>query len=304
MSDFVCLDDDFSTVKLLSKVKPNIAGGNEETFESFLLLPENKTRVAEGGLRTKGYFKHSYSDKPLISIVTIVYNGQEYIEQTILSVLNQSYDNVEYIIIDGGSKDDTLSIIKKYADGIDYWVSESDEGISDAFNKGIRCCSGEIIGFINADDYYEENSFSCIINAYIKRKLNSPCVIYGKTNKVTIDGIKQVKNDNKLGWCVCVPFSFCSSFHSMSYYKKFGLYNITFKIGMDVELLMRGLRSATYVELDSFIATQRNGGISDKLRLAGYKEYREISKNHFGYIPSYFGYLLKTAVFYKNKVLR
>jgi glycosyltransferase involved in cell wall biosynthesis len=236
--------------------------------------------------------------------VTIVYNGQQHIEQTILSVLNQNYDNVEYIIIDGGSTDDTLNIIKKYEGSIDYFISESDNGISDAFNKGIRCCSGQLIGLINADDYYEENSFNKIINAYVNDEKNFPCVIYGKTNKITIDGCQQVKKDNKLSWCISVPFSHCSSFLTMSYYKKFGLYNTKFKIGMDVELLMRGLESANYIGLSDFIATQRDGGVSDRLRLEGYKEYRKIAKNNFGYILSYLGYLLKVTIFYKNKVLK
>jgi glycosyltransferase involved in cell wall biosynthesis len=294
----------FSTKKLLSKIKPNFSVGNKDTFKSVCFLPQNPQRLAAGGLRTEGFFKHSEKDKPLISIVTVVYNGQKHIEETILSVLNQSYDNVEYIIIDGGSTDDTLNIIKKYNDSIDYWISERDDGISDAFNKGIRCCSGQLVGLINADDYYEANSFECVIEGYLNTSGESEKIIYGKTKKVTIDGYKQVKRDNKLSWCISVPFSHCSSFLTMTYYKKFGLFNTKFKIGMDVDLLMRGLKTADYSELHDFIATQRDGGVSDVLRLEGYEEYRKISKNYFGNILSYLGYLLKVTVFYKNKVLK
>ena len=304
MTKSVCLNNKFSTTQLLYKGQPPIAFKKEGQFDSILFLPKHNERISEGGLRTNGYFKKDNNHKPLISIITIVYNGQLHIEETILSVLNQDYDNVEYIIIDGGSTDDTLDIIKKYEDNIDYWVSETDEGISDAFNKGLRCCLGQLIGLINADDYYEENAFSSIVNTFIECENDSPLVIYGKTNKIKIDGNKQVKNDNKLSWCISVPFSHCSSFLTMSYYKKFGLFNTGFKIGMDVELLMRGLNSATYVELNDFIATQRDGGVSDRLRLAGYKEYRKISKNHFGYVLSYFGYLIKLGIFYKNKVIK
>ena len=82
----------------------------EDTFESVLFLPQNDTRKGEGGLRTKGYFKKNYEEKPLISIITVVYNGEMYLEETIQSVINQTYDNVEYIIIDGGSTDGTLNI--------------------------------------------------------------------------------------------------------------------------------------------------------------------------------------------------
>ena len=86
---------------------------------------------------------------PLISIVTVSYNAVATIEQTILSVINQTYPNIEYIIIDGGSKDGTIDIIRKYADQIAYWVSEPDEGIYDAMNKGIKIATGEWINFMN-----------------------------------------------------------------------------------------------------------------------------------------------------------
>ena len=91
--------------------------------------------------------------KPKISIITVCYNSEAHIEEAILSVINQSYDNKEYLVIDGGSKDGTLNIIEKYKDRIDYFVSEPDKGISDAFNKGIKAASGDIIGILNSDDF-------------------------------------------------------------------------------------------------------------------------------------------------------
>lgn len=96
------------------------------------------------------------SDWPKISIVTPSYNQGQFIEETILSVLNQNYPNLEYIIIDGGSTDNTVEIIKKYEDSIKYWISEPDNGQANAINKGFEKCSGEIIGWINSDDYYLE----------------------------------------------------------------------------------------------------------------------------------------------------
>ena len=89
---------------------------------------------------------------PKISIVTVCYNSKSHIEEAIQSVLNQTYKNLEYIVIDGGSTDGTLDIIDKYKDKIDYFVSEPDKGISDAFNKGIKAATGDIIGICNADD--------------------------------------------------------------------------------------------------------------------------------------------------------
>ena len=86
-------------------------------------------------------------DKPLISIITAVYNGEKHLEQTIQSIINQTYHNIEYIIIDGGSTDGTLDIIEKYKDKLSYWISEKDEGISDAFNKGVKAANGDYINF-------------------------------------------------------------------------------------------------------------------------------------------------------------
>lgn len=96
-------------------------------------------------------------DQVLISIVTVSYNAVSTIEQTILSVINQTYPHIEYIIIDGGSTDGTVDVIKKYADKITYWVSEPDKGIYDAMNKGIAVATGEWINFMNAGDSYYGN---------------------------------------------------------------------------------------------------------------------------------------------------
>ena len=107
--------------------------------------------------------KNSDSVKwPKISIVTPSYNQGQYIEETILSVINQNYPNLEYIIIDGGSTDNTVDIIKKYEQHINYWISEPDRGQSDAINKGLEQCTGEIFGWINSDDYYCENALNVI----------------------------------------------------------------------------------------------------------------------------------------------
>ena len=157
MINTICLDKNYSTTRLLTKEKPIVINNPEDKFESMLFLPEDEGRKGEGGLRTKGYLKKSYEDKPLISIVTVVFNGEEFLEETILSVINQTYDNVEYIIIDGGSTDATVDIIKKYEDKIDYWVSEKDAGIYDAMNKGIDVACGKYLFFLGADDFLFEN---------------------------------------------------------------------------------------------------------------------------------------------------
>ena len=103
---------------------------------------------------------------PKISIVTPSYNQGKYIEQTITSVLNQNYPNLEYIIIDGGSTDDTVEIIKKYEHQLAYWVSEQDKGQTDAINKGFEKCTGVIFNWINSDDYYEPGTFEKLVKLF------------------------------------------------------------------------------------------------------------------------------------------
>lgn len=107
---------------------------------------------------------------PKISIVTPSYNQGKYIEQTILSVINQNYPNLEYIIIDGGSTDETVSIIRKYEHYITYWVSEKDNGQSHAINKGIEKCTGEIFNWLNSDDWYEPDALFKVAIEFMKDK--------------------------------------------------------------------------------------------------------------------------------------
>lgn len=109
-------------------------------------------RKKDGGLRIKGLLKSSSPDLPLISIITVVLNSATHLEYAIRSVIEQDYNNIEYIIIDGGSKDGTLDIINKYENQIDYWLSEPDLGIYDAMNKGIERAHGAWLYFLGADD--------------------------------------------------------------------------------------------------------------------------------------------------------
>jgi glycosyltransferase involved in cell wall biosynthesis len=106
------------------------------------------------------------SSWPKISIITPSFNQGQFIEQTILSVINQNYPNLEYIIIDGGSTDNTIDIIKKYEKQITYWVSEPDRGQSDAINKGLSMATGDIVNWLNSDDYYEPNALKVIAEAF------------------------------------------------------------------------------------------------------------------------------------------
>ena len=168
MTEVICLDKNYSTTRLLTRAQPVIEKKPEDKFESMLVLPESEGRQGEGGLRTQGYFKNNLKNTPLITVITVVFNGAETLEKAIKSVVNQSYNNVEYIMIDGGSTDETLSIIKKYEDIIDYWVSESDSGIYDAFNKAVKLAQGEYYMIIGCDDEIFSDSINQITNTELK----------------------------------------------------------------------------------------------------------------------------------------
>lgn len=110
----------------------------------------------------------SLNPVPKISIITPSYNQGQFIEQTILSVIDQDYSNIEYIVIDGGSTDDTMAVVEKYKDRITYCISEPDKGQPNALNKGLRVATGDIIAFINSDDYYEPGVFKRIAESYLE----------------------------------------------------------------------------------------------------------------------------------------
>jgi len=123
---------------------------------------------------------------PKVSIITVCLNSEKFLEATLQSVLEQTYNNIEYIIIDGGSLDNTKEIIKKYEKDIDYWISEPDRGISDAFNKGLLASTGEIISFLNSQDYYlNKDVIQKVVNVFINKQEVS--IVYGKTYYVPID---------------------------------------------------------------------------------------------------------------------
>jgi glycosyltransferase involved in cell wall biosynthesis len=248
----------FSTTKLLVKEKPILDQNSEYKLVSKLFLPINIKRKEEGGLRKQGFFKKSYKNKPLISIVTIVYNGEKHLEQTIKSVLEQTYDNVEYIIIDGGSTDCTIDIIQKYEGCIDYWVSEPDGGISDAFNKGIELTTGEVIGLLNADDWYEVDCIVTIVN-----NLGNGAILHAKINYWTDDQIEFTSAPNHDHLEEDMNVSHPTVFIKRGVYKKIGLFKTSYKLAMDYEILLRAYRqNIRFYYINHVLSNMRNGGTS------------------------------------------
>lgn len=122
----------------------------------------------EGGWRVLGRRVESTPERPLVSIVTVVFNGASTLQRTMDSVFGQSYDNIEYIVVDGGSTDGTLDLLRAQEERIAYWTSARDKGIYDAMNKGVSFCRGEWVALINADDWYEPDSVQLVVDT-VKR---------------------------------------------------------------------------------------------------------------------------------------
>jgi len=140
-------------------------------FEGEICFPwpvNEKTTFSDKNIKSQSECLIPEASKlPLVSIITVVFNGERYLEQTIEAVLGQTYTNVEYIVVDGGSSDCTVDILRKYEGCIDYWVSEPDAGIYDAMNKGLSLASGQIVGIINADDYYDKDACLNVVQQFI-----------------------------------------------------------------------------------------------------------------------------------------
>jgi glycosyltransferase involved in cell wall biosynthesis len=218
-----------------------------------------------------------FYNQPLVSIITIVYNAKKTLEQTILSVINQSYKNIEYIIIDGGSTDGSIDIIKQYENKITYWVSEKDNGISDAFNKGILQCKGEIVGILNADDWYEKNAVETIIKKYT----DDTSVYCADLNLIDNSDFPFKKMKSKIwfldyGMHIMHP----STFVKKSCYDNYGLFDIHLKFAMDYDLLLRLKNNGCkFSYIPNVIVNMRIEGVSSNVR-KNFKEELKVKRRH------------------------
>jgi len=204
--------------------------------------------------------------QPKVSIITVCLNSEKFLEDTIRSVREQTYKNIEYIVIDGGSTDRTTELIKRYKEDIDYWISEPDKGIYDAFNKGVTASTGEIIGFLNSQDYYlNSNVIQKVVNVFINNQ--EAKIIYGKTYYVPIDSSEIVGvmgeefTEEKMRKRNIMPHQ--SVFAKRKVFERFGLFQSNYKFVMDYEYLLRATKVYPPFFLDEGLAVMRLGGISD-----------------------------------------
>jgi glycosyltransferase involved in cell wall biosynthesis len=211
---------------------------------------------------------------PLISIVTVVYNGAENIEKTILSIINQDYQNIQFVIIDGGSKDNTLEIVNKYIDKVDVLISEPDNGIYDAMNKALPLCKGEWINFMNVgDSFYENRTLSKIFNTS-REQTN---IIYGNHQVIYPKSvINKFPAPLKNIW-KGMPIQHQSILVNKSIIQKIK-FNSKYKFAADYDLIFSSyMNGAIFTYINENISKVSANGFSETNSISTYLEFKNIS---------------------------
>ena len=206
-----------------------------------------------------------------ISIITVVYNNERTIKDALESVLGQSYRDIEYVIIDGKSKDNTVTIIDEYTDKLGYFISEKDNGLYDAMNKGIQAATGDVIGILNSDDLYQD--FDVIADVMEQFNNDSTLdILYGNLVYVKSDDVNKIVRNWK-----CKPYynrffengnvpPHPALFVKKSVYDKVGLFNLDYKLAADYELMLRMLKKHDFKikYIDRLIVKMRLGGATNQ----------------------------------------
>jgi len=198
-----------------------------------------------------------------VSIITVCYNSAKTIEQTILSIIYQTSQNYEYLIIDGGSTDGTLDIIEKYKSAISYFVSEPDQGIYDAMNKGIQISKGNVIAFLNSDDWYSEDTISRVLDEF---ENNDVDIVYGDVLIATGTGVPIRRNAfiNETFHHQMTIFH-PATFVRLDMFDRIGLFDLQFKVAADYDWLLRAfIGGAKFHHTENVLTNFRYGGVSVK----------------------------------------
>lgn len=237
-----------------------------------------------------------------ISIITVCLNSEKTIEQTIQSVIGQNDENFEYIIIDGGSSDKTLEIIDKYKKDIHRIVSEPDSGIYDAMNKGIALATGDIIGIINSDDWYEPEALRMVRECFQKTGAE---VVYGRMNVIGENGERRIlipTDIRKIRYEMEVPHP--TVFIKKDIYDKYGVFQLNYKIASDYELLLRFYtRGVKFIRLDKILANFRSGGISQSEERLCALETVTVSEKYIHCIPPEEKGYYENIILYRRRVV-
>ena len=216
-------------------------------------------------------------NKPKITIIVASLNSQETIEKTIVSIKYQKYEPLEVIVVDGGSTDDTIKIIRKHDLPNLKIISEPDKGIGDAWNKGLRLSSGDIIGILNSDDYYEQNIFQGISDLFLKAE--GPFIGFGdvilvnekdNTRKIVVGRLR-----GKLGLLNGFGFLHPSVFFNRQALERVGFFNPRICVAVDTDWLLRAVSLGIAFKKIPSLTYMRTGGVSDVNRYTGMGEYAD-----------------------------
>ncbi|CAH8282819.1 glycosyltransferase involved in cell wall biosynthesis [Mariniflexile fucanivorans] len=228
--------------------------------------------------------------RPLVSIITITFNNENTVKDTIESLLNQTYDNLEYIIVDGQSLDETVSIINQYEDKIKSrnilfkFLSEKDEGIADAWNKGLKLSTGDIIGMLNSDDWYDNMAVENVVNCL---NINNSELSYGVCKRVNEKNeVTEVmdKKFNPKRIYLNFGFSHTTCFATRKTYDLVGGFNLDYKIAIDTDFLFRAFKLGVKFKKCSNVTFMRLGGVSTKFKSVALNENQRAMLNN-GFNP-------------------
>jgi glycosyltransferase involved in cell wall biosynthesis len=227
---------------------------------------------------------------PLVTIITVTFNAEDFLESTIQSVINQNYKHVQYIVIDGQSTDNTVEIIRKYQDYISHWISEPDKGISDAWNKGVKLATGDIIGILNAGDYFSDKTYlDTVVNGL---QTDKKVVCYGNTKMIDESGqiVTNIFGKFKpFNLYIGLGFGFYhpGCFATRLVYDEVGDFVLRYKLAMDSDWLFRCYRANVVFKKLDLSCIMLDGGVSRKFGFSAYGEYLQAMSNNnfsFGYV--------------------
>ncbi|MEW7009883.1 glycosyltransferase family 2 protein [Lentilitoribacter sp. EG35] len=233
---------------------------------------------------------------PLITVITVVYNGGDFLEATIQSVLSQTHANLEYIIIDGGSSDNTVDIIRRYESNLNFWCSEPDKGIYDAMNKGLSLANGKWVNFMNAGDtFYKDSTISDLFS----EDHSNSTIVYGGVAIQYPEFIKLQHAGEPRDLWKGMRFSHQSTFINLKYHK-INPYNIENTITADLELFYKSyLNGIVFLKTDQILSSVITGGLAEKNRLKSINgAYNTVRKyNASFYVHVYYCLQIVSSVF-------
>ena len=289
-----CINEKFSTTRKLTKARSNYLRFLSDVSYGSVLDSSRERKHNEGGLRTLGLFK-SQDIEPIVTVITVALNAGRGLEETILSVLNQTYSNIEYIVIDGGSTDEALEVLNKYEHAIDYWVSEPDRGIYDAMNKGIKASTGDWLNFLNAKDKFcNTNTIQAISSKYLygNAKFIYSDVLLASSNPKDLELTRYTCNHEKL------IVNHQAAIYHKSLHLDYGLYLVAPGLTISDYLFFSLIDRSKYLKVDDPIAIYDTTGVTQSKRASDQKFVVDYLTNG---LPKYkFLFYLNFYFFYKT----